>query len=540
MYSFCKNGNYPPKNERKIFMKKYLYVILALTLSFCLLMTGCGKGKADANPTDTSAPGTQSDTVSTAPTPQTPSTETPKTQVRTGTYVCEYGDYIFYRNTNDNGSIYRYNIKDDSYIRLFDKNAYPFLHSITVFDEHVYFVTQIQTDLFPSLYRISVNGGEYERLIENISEDFCITNDAIYYTCDSNCPDHNSNHYQLHKYTFADKKSSILFEQKESIYYYNFNLIGDKIYFLTFYSGIGKCYLTYFDTKTQNITELDTIKLNYFDNAVSSNDGKIIYLSSRDILCSYNTETQEFKEIVNNFAAVIKSIAVANDNLVFFYSNQNGVNTLFQYKDGVVSNFTDTQFERFDVLEIVDNKPIMFNSNNTPANKILGDERLNKTVEDAKTDALVPTNAYYVMTSYYGMTINDVIEIWGTDYKLNDYLISGGLASIEYTDNRCSFRFCYDAVDIPTSCNGEEKLTCIIARATPNAPDFFVTEDINTVISYNELSQKIDGKYYIDELNGGYSFDCNVAPNMTARFGWHTNEYEKDNTSVTIRLYFSY
>lgn len=146
----------------------------------------------------------------------------------------------------------------------------------------------------------------------------------------------------------------------------------------------------------------------------------------------------------------------------------------------------------------------------------------------------------HIAINYYGMTINDVAKIWGSDYTLNDYLISGGLASIEYTDNRCPFRFCYDALDIPTSCSGEEKITCVIVRPVPDAADYFITEDINAVISYNELMPKLSGEYFIDELNGGYTFEGDISENIMARFNWNKSNDDKNDDYVITRVYFSY
>lgn len=146
----------------------------------------------------------------------------------------------------------------------------------------------------------------------------------------------------------------------------------------------------------------------------------------------------------------------------------------------------------------------------------------------------------HIAINYYGMTINDVAKIWGSDYTLNDYLISGGLASIEYTDYRCPFRFCYSALDIPTSCSGEEKITCVIVQQVPDAADYFITENINAVISYNDLVAKLNGEYFIDELNGGYTFVGDISENIMARFNWNKSNDDKNDDYVITRVYFSY
>ena len=201
-------------------MKKFLSIFLVLIIGMSVILSGCENAKDN-----------QSDPLSQTDPEATNITENENAQVETGTYVCEYKDYILYRNTNDNGSLYRYNVKDNSYIRLFGENAFPFLHSIKVFEEMVYFVTKTETDTTPTLYRISINGGKAERLIEHVCDDYAVTKDAIYYT-GFQCPCHNGADYLLHKYTFADKKADTLVDDKRT--YLQFNLIRiNGAWFLT-------------------------------------------------------------------------------------------------------------------------------------------------------------------------------------------------------------------------------------------------------------------------------------------------------------------
>lgn len=339
-------------------MKKYFSVILVMLLSLCLLLTGCEGGTASVSSLESGISDEGHSKIK-------------KTQVVTGTYVCEYNEYIFYRNTNDNGSLYRYNTKDDTYIKLFGENRNSFLHSITVFDEQVYFVTRTETDRSPTLYRIPINGGNAERLIENVCDDFAVTEDAIYYT-GYQCPTHHGD-YQLHKYTFADKKADILLDLH---CYQQFNLIDNKIYCLVI-NDEGSAYgLAYFDIATQTTVRIDTGDADGFDNAVSANGGKIIYLNMNGFLCSYNIETKEFNEITNGFDR-IAFMAAANDDLLFFTAWTNQEKKVYQYKKGIISEYTDGKLYQNDLLEVVDNKPILMSSANTNGNKIEGDSRLN-------------------------------------------------------------------------------------------------------------------------------------------------------------------
>lgn len=349
-------------------MKKYVFIVVAFALSISLLFTGCENNVV--NNSDLSSDSTLLNNDKNNQVQET------KNQVETGTYVCEYKNYIFYRNTNDNGSLYRYNVEDDTYIRVFDKNVNPFLHSIKVFDEQVYFVTRTKTDTAPTLYRVSINGGEAERLIENVCDDFCVTEDAIYYT-GFQCPTHYGGDYQLHKYTFADKKADILLDLH---CYKQFNLKDDKIYCLVLNDEGSKYGLAYFDIATQTTIRIDTGKVENFQYAVSANDGKVIYLNFNDIIYSYDIETQEFKEITSDFGSILFMVA-ASDDLLFFTSRANQEKKVYQYKKGVISEHTNNQLEQNDLLEVVNNKPILMSSSNLNGNKIEGDERLNVVIE---------------------------------------------------------------------------------------------------------------------------------------------------------------
>lgn len=347
-------------------MKKYVFIIVAFVLALSLLFTGCENNIADNS--------NLSSNVILPNGNENIELQEIKTQTETGTYVCEYKNYIFYRNTNDNGSLYRYNVDDDTYIRLFDKNRNPFLHSIKVFDEQVYFVTRTETDTAPTLYRVSVDGGEAERLVENVCDDFCVTEDAIYYTC-YKCPTHYGADYRLHKYTFADKKTDKVLDLH---CYQHFNLKDNKIYCLVINDDGSKYGLAYFDIATQTTVQIDTGDVDDFQYAVSANDGKIIYLNFNEFLYSYNIETQEFKEITSEYGR-IAFMAPASDELLFFTTWVN--QKVYQYKNGVISEYIEGTPYTNDLLEVVDNKPILMNSSNSNENKIIeGDDRLNVSV----------------------------------------------------------------------------------------------------------------------------------------------------------------
>ena len=111
-----------------------------------------------------------------------------------------------------------------------------------------------------------------------------------------------------------------------------------------------------------------------------------------------------------------------------------------------------------------------------------------------------------IMVNYYGFTMKDVIELWGDDYVLNDYLHGGGWAGICYEDGRCPFTFYYLTGDIPTVCDVNEKLSGIGVNRFSNVSEYFIMEGITVAPSYEEISKLFDGEYYPDEMNGGNTF----------------------------------
>lgn len=132
-----------------------------------------------------------------------------------------------------------------------------------------------------------------------------------------------------------------------------------------------------------------------------------------------------------------------------------------------------------------------------------------------------------IMVNYYGMTIGDVIEIWGSDYVLNDYLLDATFASIEYEDGRCPFLFYYrhNSYDMPTSCDVEAQVAGInLFGNRDNQGDFYVTENVNAATSYETVATKLNGEYGPDDMWGGNYFKCTEIENVdSVRFTWTSN-----------------
>ncbi len=359
-------------------MKKYLCLIVALTLCLCLLVVGCQIVEDESEVSDyTSVLTTQSDEDENT---QQIENDLLETQIVTGTNICEYEDYIFYRNTNDNGSLYRYNTKDDSYIRLFDKNVNAFLHSISVYDDYVYFVTRAESDTTPTLYKVHINGGEAECLFDNVGDDYIITEDAIYYTDYSN----RYGIFALHKYTFANQKD-ILLQKDENTYLI---LKGNKIFFTSvrYLEMSFEISLNYLDIENDSIHQVDIGDMHDIHYATSRNGCKnVFFVAYYDInkpcLASCNTQTNEITVLSEVFDSFHR-VSIVSDDLVYFQAKKDGKQRIYQCYKGEVSVYADLEGSELHSIETFDDKPILFATNNSGGEKILGDERLNVVVQE--------------------------------------------------------------------------------------------------------------------------------------------------------------
>ena len=141
-----------------------------------------------------------------------------------------------------------------------------------------------------------------------------------------------------------------------------------------------------------------------------------------------------------------------------------------------------------------------------------------------------------IMANYYGMTMQDIIDIWGTDYVLNDYLLDAAFAGIYYNDGRCPFVFFYrsDTDFAPKACETTAKVTGIKVNNF-NHDDYYVTKDIPITISYDVLSTKLEGEYTPDDMWGGNTFECTAIENVdVVWFTWH----EGKNVPSRLLLHF--
>lgn len=157
-----------------------------------------------------------------------------------------------------------------------------------------------------------------------------------------------------------------------------------------------------------------------------------------------------------------------------------------------------------------------------------------------------------IMVNYYDMTMQDIIDIWGADYVISDYLLDAAFASIYYENDDCPFVFFYRSYTdfAPDTCDTSEKITGIKVKTFSRSyENVYVTQDIPITASYEFVSAKLEGKYTPDDMLGGNTFECTSIENVdVVWFNWqedkdvpsrlllhfdnvHDIDYEKNNST---------
>lgn len=158
-------------------------------------------------------------------------------------------------------------------------------------------------------------------------------------------------------------------------------------------------------------------------------------------------------------------------------------------------------------------------------------ETYNITLTDfEEPQSKIENEKQYAMVDYYGMTVNDIVDIWGSDYTVTDYLIGGGWGGIYYEDKRCPFIFCFESTSMPPNCDGNEQLSGIIGYPEKQDSDFSVIDDIKLVCTMTEVSEKISGTFYEDELLDGQTYHCKLDNGIILNFTW------QDDVNLPIKI----
>lgn len=141
--------------------------------------------------------------------------------------------------------------------------------------------------------------------------------------------------------------------------------------------------------------------------------------------------------------------------------------------------------------------------------------------EEEKKDA-----KSYTMADYYGMTINDVIAIWGNDYKVLDYIYAGGSGGIYYDyEGKVTFVFYFpwDGGEIPAVFTGNELVNAVGAWPTGQENTHELTKGIGIVKTYAEISTQLSGEYWVNEMEGGNTYSGFLTDKIYFSYTWEND-----------------
>ena len=315
---------------------------------------------------------------------------------RNGGYIMEEERYIVYRNPADGGKLYRYEKETGEAKILYNTTATNgFLHSIEFFDNRIYFVTRTATDEVPTLYSVDIEGENLERIIENVGDDYILTNDAIYYT---SAYDEGGAYFYMYKYDRKTGKSELM-RNRQSEY---LNLVGDEIYFVDYtFTGesetSGSGIICKINVKTN---EFETVPVYdeqgreaYYIGRLFYYNGKLYFKahvgsleSSVSSLLAYDLSTKKIKTLTNtkdlyNLTQTdqfeVYQFCVLDENDIYVYLSGIHDYAIIQLKDDEVITHkayeinTDQLGYRSHRLCIIEKKPIAYIST-----KIIGAEKL--------------------------------------------------------------------------------------------------------------------------------------------------------------------
>lgn len=316
--------------------------LLALCLCLPLCLTACTQAEPSESSSESSSVSSSSESQSKEEPYKITLTDelvrANNANARNGGYIMEEERYIVYRNPADNGKLYRYE-KETGEVKVIYNDNVTKIHSIKFFDNRIYFVTRTATDEVPTLYSIDIEGENLERIIENVGDDYVLTNDTIYYTT---YRESNGAIFYLYSYDKKNGKSSLMRAgQTERL-----NLVGDDIYFVDYtFTGesetSGSGVICKINVKTneveaipivqQQIGEISHIgKLFCVDNilyftANVNNKGLYTSLLSFDLKTGKTTQIVDidtFYEITNTKSIRIENYAIlSSDN---YYVNLAG------------------------------------------------------------------------------------------------------------------------------------------------------------------------------------------------------------------------
>ncbi|MGI6005616.1 MAG: DUF5050 domain-containing protein, partial [Christensenellales bacterium] len=291
---------------------------------------------------------------------------------------------------------------------LFDKTEYTFLHSLYKKDNFLYFVSKIAaTDEHPSLYRLDLEAqNNYERLIENVGDDYIVTDNYIYYT---SAIEDNGDIFYMHRFDVSTRKSELLLDYECK--YLNWG--GDCIYYIDYYfdgqsidSGSGIIKKIDVDTLEveavafpENEWSIGTITNLYYSNnrlyfiaSTPMDDSENDY---EDVLFELDLQSQTLRFVASCRTLLGDAVGtglylwdyIVNEDGILFFIAGADYSIVHLSEEGVVEMIKeydesiDSKILASKLLYAIDGKPVAYEITNTSDDNIIGAEYLHTVLE---------------------------------------------------------------------------------------------------------------------------------------------------------------
>ena len=128
----------------------------------------------------------------------------------------------------------------------------------------------------------------------------------------------------------------------------------------------------------------------------------------------------------------------------------------------------------------------------------------------------------YAMADYLGMTVGDIAEIWGYDYRYMQDWLSGSLKGIYYEDGRIPYTLYFDDDDVMNpSYSPDEKICYVECFAVEEA--YPVVGSLLTNVTYEQLMSDWQAEEYYSEIDRYYVVSLTYTDDITISYNYWTN-----------------
>ena len=175
---------------------------------------------------------------------------------KNGGCAAEDSKYIFYKNIEENCNVYRRDKESGQDVLLYKNTSDGFLHSISIYENKIYFVTKgSNAEEKPYLVQMDYDGNNVTKIVDNVGDDYIVRENFIYY---SSVIEDNQDIFYLYKHNVSDNKSELLVGRQCEY----FNMVGEDIYFINFEYDSQLCKV---NTVNGKITTFDTGEVTVYD-----------------------------------------------------------------------------------------------------------------------------------------------------------------------------------------------------------------------------------------------------------------------------------